>query len=108
MSRRRADSLKMQDLRAELAKNLDEAEWNWLIPHVQRDAVVVVASGLDLLEVGVALASDNVATVQHWISEQLIAKPSLAQISNWNSDRTKRFNSLIVQPYVLVQEIPSA
>jgi hypothetical protein len=60
----------MRDLRAELAEDLDEAEWDWLIPHVQRDAVVVVASGLDLLDVGVAIASDNVSTVQHWIGEQ--------------------------------------
>ena len=97
----------MRDLKAELAENLDEAEWGWLIPHVQRDAVVVVASGLDLLDVGVAIASDNVLNVQHWIGEQLIAKPSLAQMAEWNSDRTKRFNSLIVQPYVLVQELSS-
>ncbi len=97
----------MQDLRAELAEDLDEAEWDWLIPHVQRDAVVVVASGLDLLDVGVAIASDNVSSVQHWIGEQLIAKPSLTQMTEWNSDRTKRFNSLIVQPYVLVQELAS-
>ncbi len=98
----------MPDLRAELAENLDEAEWNWLIPHVQRDAVVVVANGLDLLDVGVAIASDNVSTVQHWIGEQLIAKPSLIQMAEWTGDRTKRFNSLIVQPYVLVQELSSA
>lgn len=94
----------MPDLRAELAENLDEAEWNWLIPHVQRDAVVMVATQLDLLDVGVAIASDNVSSVQHWIGEQLIYKPSPGQLADWNGNRTKRFNTLIVQPYVLVQE----
>jgi hypothetical protein len=93
----------MQDLKAELAENLDEAEWNWLIPHVQRDAVVVVAATLDLLDVGVAISSDNVSSVEHWIGEQLLYKPS-PQLAAWNGDRTKRFNTLIVQPYVLVQE----
>lgn len=93
----------MQNLRAELLENLDEAEWQWLIPHVQRDALVVVASGLDLLDVGCALASDNVSSVQEWISEELIYKPSPELLSEWNSDRSKRFNTLIVQPYVLVQ-----
>ena len=93
----------MQDLRAELLENLDEAEWQWLIPHVQRDALIVVASGLDLLDVGCALASDNVSSVQKWIGEELIYKPSPSLLSEWNSDRTKRFNTLIVQPYVLVQ-----
>lgn len=94
----------MQDLKAELTQNLDEAEWEWLIPHVQRDAVILVPIELDLLNVGVAIASDNTLQVQQWIDEQLLAKPSVAQIGEWNGDRTKRFNTLIVQPYVLIQE----
>ena len=95
----------MSDLRTELTENLDEAEWDWLIPHVQRDAVIVVAEDLDLLDVGVAIASDQVSSVQQWIDQQLMAKPSDTQMGNWNSDRTKRFQTLIIQPYVLVQEM---
>lgn len=97
-----------QDLRAELTENLDEAEWEWLIPHVQRDAVIVVAVGLDLLDVGVAIASDNTSQVGTWIDEALIAKPSTDQMGEWNLERTKRFHTLIVQPYVLVQEKAAA
>lgn len=97
----------MQNLRAELAESIDEAEWNWLIPHAKRDAVVVVATQLNLLDVGVAIASDQVSSVQHWIGEQLIYKPSAEQLAQWNSDVTRRFNTLIVQPYVLVQEPPA-
>lgn len=95
----------MQDLRAELVESLDEAEWNWLIPHAQRDAVIVVTEQLNIVDVGIALANDNVASVQSWIDEELIHKPSVSQLSDWNSDRTKRFNSLIVQPFVLIQEL---
>ena len=94
----------MAELRAELAENLDEAEWEWLIPHVKRDSVLVVAKELNLVDAGIAIASDNSTSVQHWISEQLIQKPSQTQLSDWNSDLKKRFNSLIVQPYVLIQE----
>ncbi|MDB9323831.1 MULTISPECIES: DUF2288 domain-containing protein [Cyanophyceae] len=95
----------MSDLRTELTENLDEAEWDWLIPHVQRDAVIVVAQILDLLDVGVAIASDQIPSVQQWIDEGLMAKPSETQLGNWNSDRTKRFQTLIIQPYVLIQEM---
>jgi hypothetical protein len=95
----------MADLRAELTEILDEAEWEWLIPHVQRDAVIVVTPNLDLLDVAVAIASDNIALVDQWIDQQLIAKPSVEQMGEWNSDRNKRFQTLIIQPYVLVQEI---
>ena len=95
----------MSDLRTQLTDNLDEAEWDWLIPHVQRDAVILVTQYLDLLDVGVAIASDQVSSVQAWIDGQLIGKPSNTQLGNWNSDRTKRFKTLIIQPYVLIQEI---
>ncbi|MCC5635980.1 DUF2288 domain-containing protein [Nostoc sp. CHAB 5844] len=95
----------MSDLRAELTEGLDEAEWEWLIPHVQRDAVILVASELNLLDVGEAIANDNTQSVQQWIDEQLITKPSVEQVGEWNSDRQKRFNTLILQPFVLVQEI---
>lgn len=95
----------MADLKAELAKDLDEAQWEWLIPHVKRDSVLIIAKELNLVDVGIAIASDNLRSVQHWISEQLIQKPSETQLSDWNSDPQKRFNTLIVQPYVLIQEL---
>ena len=95
----------MSDLRAELEESIDQAEWNWLSPHADRDAVIIVSDQLNLLDVGVAIANDNVSSVQHWISEQLLYKPSLEQKIIWDGDQNKRFNALIVQPYVLVQEV---
>lgn len=94
----------MQDLREQLAENLDLAEWNWLIPHVKRDVVLVIDRELDLLDVGVAIASDHTSSVQDWISRELIYKPSAEQLSIWNSNDTKKFHALIVPPFVLVQE----
>lgn len=95
----------MGDLREELAESLDQAEWDWLAPHAKRDSLIVVTAGLDLLDVGVAIANDNVSSVQRWIEESLIQKPSPLQLTAWNQNQSKRFNTLIVQPYVLVQEI---
>ncbi|BCL38827.1 DUF2288 domain-containing protein [Nostoc sp. MS1] len=95
----------MSDLRAELSETIDESEWEWLIPHVKRDAVIVVSLDLDLLDVGEAIANDNIPSVQRWIDEQLISKPSDQQLGQWNNNQQKRFNTLIIQPYVLVQEI---
>jgi len=94
----------MNDLRAELAEALDEAEWEWLLPHVSRDSVIVVSHGLDLLDVGMAIVNDDTVCVQRWIAESLIAKPSPVQVTAWSGEQTKRFQALIVQPYVLVQE----
>ncbi|MGB3535014.1 MAG: DUF2288 domain-containing protein [Microcoleaceae cyanobacterium] len=95
----------MSDLKSQLTENLDEAIWEWLIPHHEKDKVVLVTQQLDLLDVGVAIASDNVASVQQWMSDMWVYKPSEEQVSAWNNNRSKRFNALIVQPFVLVQEI---
>ncbi|MDX2230688.1 MAG: DUF2288 domain-containing protein [Leptolyngbyaceae cyanobacterium bins.349] len=94
----------MQDLRAELEQSIDEAEWNWLEPHARRDSLIVVAPDLDLVDVGIAIASDNTLHVRRLIEEALIQKPSPAQLSDWMQHQDKRFSALIVQPYVLIQE----
>ncbi|HTL89194.1 MAG TPA: DUF2288 domain-containing protein [Leptolyngbya sp.] len=95
----------MSDLKAELRESLDEAQWDWLMPHAERDAVIVVAGSLDLVEVGYAIANDQVASVNSWIQDCLIYKPSIEQKTVWNEDQTKRFQALILQPYVLVKEL---
>lgn len=82
------------------------AAWEWLKPHASRDALVIVNPQLDLVEVGLALATDNVQLVQRWIGEALLTKPTPAQLQDWGCDRT--FTSLIVQPYVLVQDRDSS
>ncbi|MDV3351519.1 DUF2288 domain-containing protein [Leptothoe sp. LEGE 181152] len=95
-----------QDLRQDLANMVGPTEWNWLKPHIARDTVVFVDPQLDLVEVGMALTNDNVQFVQRWIGEQLITKPSREQLQTWGVDGPpNRLQSLIVQPYVLVQEI---
>jgi hypothetical protein len=94
----------MPDIRTELSENVDESEWDWLIPHAKRDVVIVVSQLVDLIDVGVAIASDKTSDIQVWMDEALLTKPSTKQLSEWNADPSKRFNTLIVQPFVLVQE----
>ena len=95
-----------RDLRQELTEMVGPIQWNWLKPHIARDAVVFVDPQLDLVDVGVALTNDNVQSVQRWIGEQLIMKPTKEQLEDWGvSGPSNQLRSLIVQPYVLVQEI---
>jgi hypothetical protein len=80
-------------------------DWETLIPHAKRDAVIVVDGALDLVEVGVAIAEDNATVVQNWLSELLLHKPFLEELNDWNAEPEKQFNTLIVQPFVLVTAI---
>ncbi len=95
------------NLKAQLTELLDEAELEWLKPHIQKDAVIIVDANLDILDVGVAIASDNTQSVQHWIGEQLLVKPSPEILNRWNANPTQRFQAMIIQPYILVKELGS-
>ena len=89
-------------LAAKFSEDLAEITWSDIKPHAQRDAVIVVDGALDMVEVGVAIANDQVDKVQHWIAEALVQKPTSDQLSLWNADPTMVFQALIVQPYVII------
>lgn len=92
-----------EDLRAELKNMAGLVRWELLKPHAARDAIIVVNPQLELTEVGAALAADNTQLVARWVNEQLIAKPTADQLAQWGT-KNKLFTSLIVQPYVLIQD----
>ncbi len=92
----------MQDIKDRLSQDLADTQWRDIQPHAKRDAVIVVHHSLDMVAVGVALAQDNVTSVQHWIDEQLIQKPTPDQLTEWNNKPETEFNTLIVQPFVLI------
>jgi hypothetical protein len=93
------------EIRERLQESIDEAQLEWLKPFIQKEMAILVCEGLNLVEVGEAIAADNTTAVSRWISEQLISKPDPDRLANWNNSPDKRFNALIVQPYVLIQEI---
>jgi hypothetical protein len=93
------------NLRQELTELLDQATWEWLLPHAERDAVIIVDPQLALVDVGMAIVEDQSQAVQHWISEALLAKPTLEQKIVWEKTENIQFTALIVQPYVLIQTL---
>jgi hypothetical protein len=88
----------------ELATKIDVADWGMLRAHLERGGIVVVDPLLDLADVGVGVASDDVKTVERWIAGGLLGKPTAEQIQSWDAEQEKKFLCLIVSPYVLVQE----
>lgn len=89
----------------ELALTIDEAEWQWLKPHLERGALVTVTASLDLAETGERIALDDTVCVAAWINAGMIGKPTAAEITQWEREPQKRFLTLIISPYVLIQEI---
>ncbi|GAB4523127.1 MAG: hypothetical protein Tsb0014_00370 [Pleurocapsa sp.] len=94
----------MPSIKEQLSQDMADVSWKDLLPHARRDAVIVVERELDLTEVGVAIAQDNTTSVQSWIENKSIYKPSSEQLTNWNQNLEKQFTTLIVQPFVIIQE----
>lgn len=94
--------------RQELAAKIDVAEWFMLRAHLERGHLVVVDGLLDLAEVGLGVAADDVKAIERWIVSGLLGKPTAPQIDTWDAEKGKQFLCLIVSPYVLVQELSAA
>ncbi len=95
----------MPSLKERLERDIADISWQDLQPHAKRDAVIVVQETLDLPEVAAAIAEDNTASVQEWISARSITKPTAEQLTDWNATPQKQFTALIVQPFVVVKEV---
>jgi hypothetical protein len=74
-----------------------------LAAHAARDALIVVADGLDLLEVGAAVAADDTPRVEGWVRGGELRKPSAADLARWPADPAAVFESVIVAPFVLIR-----
>jgi len=88
----------------ELALQVDVAEWSWLRAHLERGGVIVVDRDLDIAEVGERIARDDTAAVGAWIETGKLFKPSDSQIAAWDDDKSARFSTLIISPYILMKE----
>jgi hypothetical protein len=94
----------MPGLKEKLEQDVADISWKELQVHAKRDAIIVIKDELELSTVAVAIAEDNTTSVQKWIGEEAIAKPTAQQLTDWNQNPEKQFVALIVQPFVVVKE----
>jgi len=90
-------------MREQLEAYHGEVFWSDLSAHAARDALIVVAEELDMLEVGAAVAGDDAGRVGAWIEARLLQKPSAADLARWPAEPAAVFESLVVAPYVLIR-----
>jgi hypothetical protein len=94
----------MPGLKEKLEQDVADISWQELQVHARRDAIIVIKDELELSAVAVAIAEDDTTSVQGWIGEEVIAKPTAEQLTDWNQNPEKQFVALIVQPFVVVKE----
>jgi hypothetical protein len=95
----------MSSIRERFEKDLAEVDWKALRIHVQRDALILVAPQLNLVDVATRVAADDSRAVAAWIEAGLLNKPSSAQLEGWERNLEKPFRMLIAAPYILIQDV---
>jgi len=91
-------------LRDKLNLETGQLAWRELQRHFARGAVIVVARELDLIDVAVAFAEDNPAQTKTWVANGQVAHATDADARRWQ-EHSCVFWSLVVAPWVLVQEL---
>lgn len=94
----------MDETRDKLAAAVGPTDWAPLAPHAKRQALLEV-HGLDLVDVGMAIARDRSAVVALWLQEGAVSRPSVERLAAFEADATAEFETLIVQPFVLFRAL---
>lgn len=89
-------------MRERIAATKGPVFWTDLQAHVARDAVIIADEQLDLVDVGMALATNDTRTVEAWIQAGKLQKPSAEDLSRWSLATNLTFTSVVVQPFVLI------
>jgi len=94
-----------ETLQEKLTRQLDDVDWSGLREHVARDGIILCSAELDLVETAIAVAEDRSEWVSAQVSAGLIGKPTKEQLSGFEANPETLFRFLIVQPFVLVQQL---
>lgn len=90
-------------LRARLEKDQAVALWRDLAAHARRDRVFVLRGALPLVAVGEALVGNDARTVESWLTNGQLSRPTPDEISAWDAAPGLFFDMLIVEPWVLIR-----
>jgi len=94
-----------EDLRAKLRAEVQSISWEALEPFLEKGTLLRVSTGLDIVEVGACMAEDARARVEGWLVDGKLGRPDPDLLSRWRSEPQTTFAFLIIQPYVLAQEM---
>ena len=90
-----------EKLRAEVAA----VPWQELVPHCARGGLLLLSPQVDLLDAAEAIARDDRAWAAEGLTAGLLGWSTEADTKGFEADATKRFQCVIVQPFVLAQLI---
>lgn len=96
--------LNEEELRQKINLETGQLTWTELQKYYAKGNVIIVNPGLDLIDAAAKFAEDDKAVVQNWIQSEKIKRALDEDAIQWN-ERKSSFWTVVVAPWVLVQEI---
>jgi hypothetical protein len=94
-----------ENLRQQINQETAVFPWRELLRYFAGGHCVYVDAGLDLVEVGVQMASNQAGQIQIWLEQGKIAKVSDEQAQLW-LEHDANLWTVVVKPWILVQTSP--
>ena len=94
-------------LRQDYHQQTARIHWHELQTYYAGGSVIVVAPGLNLVEVAVQLGLDSTACFQNWIESGEVAAVSDEQALIWHESNAQLW-AVVAAPWVLVQQADDA
>lgn len=92
------------ELKEKLSSEVLETTWKPLAEHYARGVVYYLEPELDIVDVGEAMATDEVGVIKKWLDDGLLYTPTTDQATQFADDLDQKFAMLIIEPYVLIQK----
>lgn len=94
----------MEELKEKLKSEVEQADWDMLRVHHQRNSIIMIMGNLELLDVAVAVAMDKTDFVKLWLDNGDIARPTEKQVFDFEKHPFQKIcDFVIISPYVLIK-----
>ena len=94
-------------IREKLQGEIGRVDWQDLRAHATRGALIFVTDDLELVDVAVAVATDQADRITEWVNTERLHKPTPEAVASYASGGWV-FDSVVVSPYVLAQVVAAA
>lgn len=89
----------------DIREQIRRAPWSELKIRLGNGSLFNIPYQVDFVQVGLAVANDDEATLRHYMNLNALKPPTEAQISKWELLPDKSFQYLIIEGHVLIQEV---
>lgn len=96
--------LNAEELRQKINLETGRLTWPELQKYFAKGNVIIVSPDLDLIDVAARFAEDDKEIVADWIATETIKRALDEDAKGWN-DRNSDFWTVVVAPWILVQEV---